>query len=243
LAFGSALGELSGLVVYCFRAFAGRTGATAYAQAVGVYLAFTVDRCADFSNSCTRWVSGNQKVMNLFGKQAIAMTWDYPEAAILANVVGGFIPAAEFIASCINKLPQGNAGGTVSQQDAQTQSLSQNKVISSDPPYYDNIGYADLSDFFYVWLRKTLRPIFPGLYATIAVPKAEELVATPHRHGGKEGAEAFFLDGMGKAIHQLAEQAHPAFPVTIYYAFKQSETKEDGTSSAGWETFLQAGTA
>ncbi len=219
---------------------AGGTGATAYAQAVGVYLAFTVDRCADFSNSCTRWVSGNQKVMNLFGKQAIAMTWDYPEAAILANVVGGFIPAAEFIASCINKLPQGNAGGTVSQQDAQTQSLSQNKVISSDPPYYDNIGYADLSDFFYVWLRKTLRPIFPGLYATIAVPKAEELVATPHRHGGKEGAEAFFLDGMGKAIHQLAEQAHPAFPVTIYYAFKQSETKEDGTSSAGWETFLQA---
>lgn len=218
----------------------GGMGATAYAQAVGVYLAFTVDRCADFSNSCTRWVSGNQKVMNLFGKQAIAMTWDYPEAAILANVVGGFIPAAEFIASCINKLPQGNAGGSVSQQDAQTQNLSQNKVISSDPPYYDNIGYADLSDFFYVWLRKTLRPIFPGLYATIAVPKAEELVATPYRHGGKEGAEAFFLDGMGKAIHQLAEQAHPAFPVTIYYAFKQSETKEDGTSSAGWETFLQA---
>lgn len=118
--------------------------------------------------------------------------------------------------------------------------MSRDKVISTDPPYYDNIAYADLSDFFYVWLRKSLRPIFPGLYATMAVPKTEELVATPYRHGDKEGAEAFFLDGMGKAIHQLAEQAHPAFPVTIYYAFKQSETKADGTSSAGWETFLQA---
>lgn len=219
---------------------AGGTGATAYAQAVGVYLAFTVDRCADFSNSCTRWVAGNQKVMNLYGKQAIAMTWDYPEAAILENVVGGFYPAADFVAKCIDKLPLIPSRGFVTQQDAQTQIVSSNKVISSDPPYYDNIGYADLSDFFYVWLRKSLRPIFPGLYATMAVPKAEELVATPYRHGGKEGAEAFFLDGMGKAIHQLAEQAHPAFPVTIYYAFKQSETKADGTSSAGWETFLQA---
>ncbi|WP_279465187.1 DUF1156 domain-containing protein [Aeromonas veronii] len=219
---------------------AGGTGATAYAQAVGVYLAFTVDRCADFSNSCTRWVAGNQKVMNLYGKQAIAMTWDYPEAAILENVVGGFYPAADFVAKCIDKLPLIPSRGFVTQQDAQTQIVSSNKVISSDPPYYDNIGYADLSDFFYVWLRKSLRPIFPGLYATMAVPKAEELVATPYRHGGKEGAEAFFLDGMGKAIQQLAEQAHPAFPVTIYYAFKQSETKMDGTSSAGWETFLQA---
>ncbi|HHR0072869.1 TPA: hypothetical protein ACSXTX_004896, partial [Escherichia coli] len=116
---------------------AGGTGATAYAQAVGVYLAFTVDRCADFSNSCTRWVAGNQKVMNLYGKQAIAMTWDYPEAAILENVVGGFYPAADFVAKCIDKLPLITSRGFVSQQDAQTQIVSRNKVISSDPPYYD----------------------------------------------------------------------------------------------------------
>ncbi|GJK61897.1 hypothetical protein NUBL8589_21010 [Klebsiella pneumoniae] len=218
----------------------GGVGATAYAQAVGVYLAFAVDRCADFSNSCTRWVPGNQKVMNLYGKQAIAMTWDFPEAGILENVVGGFLPATNFIADCITKLPSQKINGFVSQQDAQTQNISTNKVVSCDPPYYDNIGYADLSDFFYVWSRKSLRPIFPNLYASIAVPKAEELVATPYRHGGKEGAEAFFLAGMSQAIHQLAEKAHPAFPVTIYYAFKQSETKVDGTSSAGWETFLQA---
>jgi putative DNA methylase len=114
-------------------------------------------------------------------------------------------------------------------------------VVSTDPPYYDNIGYADLSDFFYVWLRKSLKPIYPGLYATLAVPKAEELVATPYRHGDSRQAESFFLNGMTQAMHNLAEKAHPAFPVTIYYAFKQSETEaESGTSNTGWETFLQA---
>ena len=114
-------------------------------------------------------------------------------------------------------------------------------LVSTDPPYYDNIGYADLSDFFYVWLRRSLRSVFPDLFATLAVPKAEELVATPYRHGSKEKAEAFFLDGMTLAVQRLAEQAHPGFPVTIYYAFKQSETKGDaGTVSTGWETFLDA---
>jgi putative DNA methylase len=134
-----------------------------------------------------------------------------------------------------------NAPGFAAQADAQTQSVSAAKIISTDPPYYDNIGYADLSDFFYVWLRRSLKPIFPGLYATLAVPKAEELVATPYRHGSKEAAEQFFLDGMTRALKNLAKQAHPAFPVTIYYAFKQSETQDDtGTHSTGWETFLEA---
>ena len=122
------------------------TGATAYAQAVGVYLAFTIDRCADFSNSCTRWVPGNQKVMNLYGKQAIAMSWDYPEAGILQNTVGGFAPAAEFVANCILKLPQKVARGSAEQFDASSNKTSVDKVVSTDPPYYDNIGYADLSD-------------------------------------------------------------------------------------------------
>ena len=112
------------------------------------------------------------------------------------------------------------------QADAQSQEFSRDAVVSTDPPYYDNIGYADLSDFFYVWLRRSLRPVFPDLFATLAMPKAEELVATPYRHGGKEKAEEFFLDGMTQAMHRLAEQAHPAFPVTIYYAFKQSETRK-----------------
>jgi len=156
----------------------GGNSVTAYADAVGVYLAFAIDRCADFSNSCTRWVPGNQKVMNLFGKQAIAMTWDYPEAAILHETVGGFALAAQFIAECIQKLPPAGLGNA-SQQDAATSVLADHKVASTDPPYYDNIGYADLSDFFYVWLRRSLRLVFSELFATLAVPKAEELVATP----------------------------------------------------------------
>ena len=119
------------------------------------------------------------------------------------------------------------ANGTVRQADAQSQTLSQDKIISTDPPYYDNIGYADLSDFFYVWLRRMLRPIFPDLYATLATPKAEELVATPYRHGSKPAAERFFMEGMTRALHNLAVQAHPAFPVTIYYAFKQQEVREE----------------
>jgi putative DNA methylase len=139
----------------------------------------------------------------------------------------------------IDYLPAIEAGGA-SQLDASSQILSKNKVVSTDPPYYDNIGYADLSDFFYVWLRKALKPVYSHLYATMAVPKAEELVATPYRHGGKEEAERFFLTGMTQAIRNMAQQAHPASPVTIYYAFKQSETKDSGTSSTGWETFLQA---
>jgi len=126
------------------------------------------------------------------------------------------------------------------QADAATQELSATKVVSTDPPYYDNIAYADLSDFFYVWLRRALRSIYPDLLATMAVPKAEELVATTYRHGSKDAAEHFFLDGMTKAMHRLAEQAHPAFPATIYYAFKQSDTTDIGTGNTGWETFLEA---
>ncbi|MFH7908166.1 DUF1156 domain-containing protein [Enterobacter cloacae] len=218
---------------------AGGTGATAYAQAVGVYLASAISKVANIGSSIASWMSDRGAFRETFARQAIPMVWDFAESNPFTDGGGSFSMAIDKGTMSVDALPANNEGFVV-QADAQTQTISRNKVISSDPPYYDNIGYADLSDFFYVWLRKSLRPIFPGLYASMAVPKVEELVATPYRHGGKEGAEAFFLDGMGKAIHQLALQAHPAFPVTIYYAFKQSETKADGTSSAGWETFLQA---
>jgi putative DNA methylase len=219
---------------------AGGRGATAYAQAVGVYLGFGVDRLVDRSSTICGWDTGYTKIRNTFGRQAIPMTWDYCEGNAFSESSGNFEDLLEWVYKFLNAAPA-NVPGLVSQSDAQTQSISTTKVVSSDPPYYDNIGYADLSDFFYVWLRKSLKPIFPSLYATLAVPKAEELVATPYRHGSKEKAEAFFLDGMTRAIRNLAEQAHPAFPVTIYYAFKQAETKgEAGTSSTGWETFLDA---
>lgn len=221
---------------------AGGRGASAYSEALGVYLAFAVDRVIDRHTSIATWDSSPSKLQlrNTFARQAIPMTWDFGEGNVFCMSSGTWTPSVDWVAMAIETMPAA-IPGSAGQADAQTQSVSANKVVSSDPPYYDNIGYADLSDFFYVWLRKSLKPIYPGLYATLAVPKAEELVATPYRHGDKEKAENFFLDGMTQAMHNLAEKAHLAFPVTIYYAFKQSETKgQAGTSSTGWETFLQA---
>lgn len=168
------------------------------------------------------------------------MTWDYAEANSFADAGGSVSTALEKGAMAIEAFPS-SAAGFVAQADASVQTISSGKVISTDPPYYDNIGYADLSDFFYVWLRRSLRSILPDIFATLAVPKAEELVATPYRHGGKAAAEAFFLNGMTNAMKRLVAQSHPAFPVTIYYAFKQSESEDDGgTANTGWETFLDA---
>ena len=170
------------------------------------------------------------------------MIWDFAEANILGSSTGSLDASTQNIYKSFEKSSaEFVIPGHALLDDAQTQGITAQRVVSTDPPYYDNIGYADLSDFFYVWLRKCLRQIFPGLYATVAVPKAQELVATPYRHGSKEKAEAFFLDGMTRAMHNLAEQAHPAFPITIYYAFKQNETSDTtGTTSTGWETFLEA---
>ncbi len=219
---------------------AGGTGATAYAQAVGVYLAMALSRLTDICNALCRWEVTKTQVRNLFGRQAIPMIWDFAENNVFGGAAGDYEISLGNLLKALNELPARNAGAAI-QSDAQTQGISNGKLISTDPPYYDNIGYADLSDFFYVWLRRSLKPIYPGLFATVAVPKAEELVATPYRHGGKEQAESFFMDGMTGAMHNLVQKAHPAFPVTIYYAFKQSETKgEAGTSSTGWETFLDA---
>ena len=219
---------------------AGGSGAFAYAEAVSVYLAFAVDKVADRNSSLCAWASLREHARNTFGRQALPMTWDFAESNPLSDSSGNFFGG-------ISSIEQGllgisvNVRGTSLQADAQRQTVSQLKFISSDPPYYDNIGYADLSDFFYVWMRKALRETFPELLATMAVPKAEELVATPYRHGSKEKAESFFLTGMTDAMRSLSRQAHPAGPITIYYAFKQSDTKEDsGTSSTGWETFLEA---
>jgi putative DNA methylase len=217
----------------------GGNGATAYAEAVGVYLGIAVDKAADYNSTICGWISGGETLRNTFGRQAIPMVWDYCETNTLGGATGSIESGVGQVARAIEVLVPG-ARGTALQADAQTVAVRE-RVVSTDPPYYDNIGYADLSDFFYVWLRRSLRGVFPDLLATLAVPKAEELVATPYRHGGKDKAEHFFLDGMTQAMHRLAEQANPAFPVTIYYAFKQAESDdEEGTSSTGWDTFLAA---
>lgn len=218
----------------------GGAGATAYAQSVGVYLGFMVDQVANHGAMVCGWNHPNNQMRSVFSRQAISMAWDFAEVNIFSDSSGSFNNLLERQVKGFDALGL-PFGGVAVQADAARQTISYNKVISTDPPYYDNIGYADLSDFFYVWLRRAIRPVFPDLFATLAVPKVEELIANSYRHGSKPKAEAFFLSGMTAAMHSLAEQAHPAFPVTIYYAFKQAETQgEKGTSSTGWETFLEA---
>ena len=215
----------------------GGRGATAYAEAVSVYLAFAVDKGANYWSTICAWHTGAEKLVSTFSRQAIPMVWDFTEANPLSSSSGNFLLGVSQAAKMVHTLGQGRTG-FASQADAMSQSLSNQKIVSTDPPYYDNIGYADLSDFFYVWLRHSLGTVFPGVFATVAVPKEEELVAAAYRHGSKENAERFFLDGMGDAMERLADQSHKGFPITIYYAFKQSEAK--GGASTGWETFLDA---
>jgi len=221
---------------------AGGSGARAYAEGLGVYLGFGSSRAADAWSSIVTWRNQVEASRNTFARQAIPMTWDFTEANPSSKSCGNWIGnSVGWIEKSLLHLPLRMINGVTSQADAAAQDISTSKVVSTDPPYYDNIGYADLSDFFYVWLRRALKPLFPDLFATLAVPKAEELVATPYRHGSKDKAEVFFVDGMTEAMQRLAGQAHPSSPVTIYYAFKQSETKaEAGTISTGWETFLDA---
>jgi putative DNA methylase len=219
----------------------GGTGAKAYAEAISVYLAFGIDRSADFWTNLCVWANQpkNELVAHLFMRQAIPMAWDFAEANPFSSSGGNFDKNMEYVVKGIQFLP--GCGVAKGWQQSATEAAMSNAFVSTDPPYYDNIGYADLSDFFYVWLRRSLRTNFPNLLATISVPKAEELVATPYRHGTRENAERFFLNGMTEAMHNLAIKSHPAAPITIYYAFKQSETESKaGTSSTGWETFLEA---
>ncbi|MFN0072840.1 MAG: DUF1156 domain-containing protein [Chloroflexota bacterium] len=218
----------------------GGAGARAYAEAVTVYLAFAVSKATDRNSSLCFWESPMNRLRGTFGRQALPMVWDYAETNPFAGAGGDIYGTAYSVCEVLDNFLS-NAFAHANQQDARTQSISLDRVVSADPPYYDNIGYADLSDFFYVWLCRSLRPVFPDLFATLAVPKAEELVATPYRHGSKEKAERFFLDGMTQAMHRIAEQSHPAFPVTIYYAFKQAESDgADGTTNTGWDTFIGA---
>ena len=218
----------------------GGTGAMAYAEAVSVYLGFAVDKVADRNSTICAWASLREHARNTFGRQAIPMVWDFAESNPLSDSSGNFEGGILSIVAGLGTIYPYISGHAI-QADAQSQQIAATKIISTDPPYYDNIGYADLSDFFYVWLRRTLKSSYPDIFNTLAVPKTEELVATPYRHGSKEKAESFFLGGMTEVMHRLAEQAHPDYPVTIYYAFKQSENDEaDGITNTGWDTFLAA---
>lgn len=223
----------------------GGAGARAYGEAIGVYLAFVVDKLTDYHSSICSWHSSRELIRNVFGRQAIPMTWDYAEANILSDSAGSFNSMIGWIIKAIKEFPAAHFGGYARQFDAQSDNGMRGILVSTDPPYYDNIGYADLSDFFYVWLRQSLHRTYPKLFSTMLVPKHEELVATPYRENrGKEGARDFFEEGMFSTFKQVNKYAREDVPVTIYYAFKQSETETkndvESTASTGWETMLSA---
>lgn len=219
----------------------GGIGARAYGEAIGVYLAFVVDKLADYHSSICSWHSSKELIRNTFGRQAIPMVWDYAECNIFSTSAGCFDNMLDWVTKSLSFLPA-NIPSKARQFDAQTDNGLRNIAISTDPPYYDNIGYADLSDFFYVWMRQALKNTYPSIFKTMLVPKTEELIATPYRHEGSvEKAKDFFENGMYSTCCQLYQYACDTIPVTIYYAFKQSDTDEENqTASSGWETMLSA---
>lgn len=225
-------------------------GSERYADAVATYLAFTISRLIDRNNTICTWDSGpvgskastggsarTASVRNAFARQALPMTWDFAESNPFSGSGGSMDSALDWIVPAIDRLG-GGARSVVRQADARD-AVEEAAVISTDPPYYDNIGYSDLSDFFYVWLRRSLRQIHPELLSTMLVPKAEELVANPQRHGGKDGARSYFEDGFREVFSRAHAFARHDIPITVWYAFKQSESDVAGEVSTGWETLLE----
>lgn len=215
----------------------GGSDAEAYADAVATYLGLAASRCTDYFSTINTWASTGEFVRNVFARQAIPMAWDFAETNPYSSSTGNFVGQVTWTASALEGVAA-RGTGVVGQADASRREIN-GVLISTDPPYYDNIGYSDLSDYFYVWQRRTLRRIHPNLLGTMLVPKAEELVANPYRHGGKNGAKDFFEDGFREVFRRARETALPDFPITVYYAFKQGETTEVGDSSSGWETLLE----
>ena len=217
---------------------AGGVGAAAYADAVATYLGLVISRITDYSSSINSWASSPQMeiVQHIFGRQALPMAWDYAESNPFADSSGSLNIMIRAVSEAVSRVPACSQA-YVLQTDAASHDY-RGAVISTDPPYYDNISYSDLSDFFYVWLRRSLKDVHPSLFSTMLVPKAEELVANPYRHGGKDGARDFFEDGFRTVFANARRSANPDYPMTVYYAFKQTETSTEGRTSTGWSTIL-----
>ncbi|MFW5793837.1 MAG: DUF1156 domain-containing protein [Bacteroidota bacterium] len=213
-------------------------GPKAFSEAIIVYLSLVISRCANFNNNLTLWASGNEKIMFLFNRQAMPMAWDFGEANIIENVVGGFPSALNYITKCIKTLDI-KTNTKCFQADAKYEVNYTNKIIHTDPPYYDNVPYSDLSDFFYIWLRRCLNNIFPQITKTIVAPKSEELVADVKRHNGADNAENYFMDGMKIFFNNIYKSANDNYPIAIYYAFRGSSGK-DNKSNKGWSSFLNS---
>lgn len=217
----------------------GGIGAKAYAEAVSVYLAFAIGRMSNTICTLSRWTPDRQQTVTVFARQALPMTWDFPDVNPFSGAAGDYKVSVSGVTKGLVGLVGGRQG-SCEQINAENVNYASSAVISTDPPYYDNIGYADLSDFFFTWMKPALNSTYPDLFGVMATPKSEELVADRVRHGGKKEAEAFFLNGMSTAIKNMADNTSNAAPATIYYAFKQSEVEQEGVSSTGWATFLEA---
>ncbi len=214
----------------------GGTGALAYADSIAIYLTFVVDRCVDKWSSLCGWDQSREMIRSTFGRQALSMVWDFAETAPFSSSSGNFTGMLDWVIKVVHDLPNGN--GHAIQADATTRDYS-NVLVSTDPPYYDNVPYADLSDFFYVWMRRSLGKFLPNTLSTVLTPKSDELVADSFRHGGKDAAEVFFENGFTRVFEQLRKDTPPDFPVTVFYAFRQSETVDGSTASTGWQTLLE----
>ncbi len=212
-------------------------GSDDYADAIATYLAFALSKITDYVNALSGWYPQEDRPTHLFTRQAIPMLWDFAELNPLSDIGGAWSRSVKVVSESFEEL-RGRKPATAMQADAAQLSIK-GMVISTDPPYYDNIGYSDLSDFFYVWLRRTLKKIHPDLLATMLVPKAEELVANPYRHDGKAGAKDFFEKGFRAVFARARALARTDYPITVYYAFKQSEADASGKASTGWETLLE----
>jgi len=217
----------------------GGHGVTAYADAVLTYLGLAVSRCAAMWANLARWNSTAEKIQHMFGRQAVPMVWDYAEANPFSSSSGNWLGQVKPVHSALRAVPDGGCGEIIQRDVTARLKEVRMPVVCTDPPYYDNIPYADLSDFFYVWLRHNLSDIWPEETATMLTPKTEELIANPYRAGSKEAARVHFEEGMAQVLAVIAKRQHPEFPATVFYAFKQQETKKDGMASTGWETFLQ----
>ncbi len=218
----------------------GGDGARAYGEAVGMYLAFVIDKMTDYHSSNCSWHNSRELIRNTFGRQAIPMVWDFAEANPFSESAGCFTNMLDWVTKCIYEFPSSFVA-EANQADAQIDCGLRNIMVSTDPPYYDNIGYADLSDYFYVWMRQSLKDIYPELFSTLLVPKVGELIANPFCHEESiEKAKAYFENGMLSACKQMYQYAREDIPVTIYYAYKQNDSDDTGTASSGWETMLGA---
>ena len=219
----------------------GGTGARAYTDAVVTYLAFAVDKCADYWSTLCTWHSSRELIRNTFSRQAIPMSWDFAECNPFSTSTGNWMAMVDWIAKAVEHVPASAPSGEALQRDARALvRASPTAVISTDPPYYDNVPYADISDFFYVWMRKNLSQVWPDEFSTLATPKAEELVADNYRIGSREQAEVYFESGMAEFMKELATTSTDGVPATVYYAYKATETKDGELRTTGWDTFLQA---